>query len=73
MRALLYQLSYITVAPGEGFEPPTKWLTATRSTAELSRNESLSWRCPHLTRTGQHPLPRSRTLYSIGSTIQAPS
>jgi len=33
----------------------------------------LSWRCPHLTRTGQHPLPRSRTLYSIGSTIQAPS
>ncbi len=26
------------MAPEEGFEPPTKWLTATCSTIELFRN-----------------------------------
>ncbi len=28
------------MAPEEGFEPPTKWLTATCSTVELFRNTS---------------------------------
>ena len=32
--------NYKKMAPEEGFEPPTKWLTATCSTVELFRNTS---------------------------------
>lgn len=31
------------MAPDAGFEPATKWLTATYSTAELIRNELKKW------------------------------
>jgi hypothetical protein len=35
---VLFPLSYVGLAPREGFEPPTSWLTASRSASELPRN-----------------------------------
>ena len=46
MAALAQVLDYegIKMAPAPGFEPGTKWLTATYSTAELCRNKQASFR-----------------------------